>query len=677
MDKKRPVWHRGELQLQQHAGVAEHMAEVGQRVVRDYMPDQHRTFFAQLPFVVVGSVDADGNAWATLLEGPPGFLSSPVPEALDIRAHLHTGDPAAAGFQPGAAIGLLGIELHTRRRNRLNGVLSAHNGDLRLRVEQSFGNCPRYIPLRDAHFERDPTLPFVGETEVLATLDPAARALIAAAETFYVATYAEQQVDVSHRGGKAGFVRVDEDGLLTIPDFNGNLFFSTLGNILLNGQAGLLWTDDATGDVLQMTGDAEVILDAPEIAAFEGAERLWTFRARRIVRRRAALALRWTARSEGTSPEVLLTGDWQTARDRVRAAAQASAWRRYTVTRIVDESPTIRSFHLQPSDGADLLPHLAGQHLPIRVTLPGDSKPTIRTYTLSVAPADGFYRISVKREGAVSQYLHQHLATGDSLEARAPAGTFTLDTTTSRPTVLLAAGVGITPMLAMLRHALLADPHQPRPLYLLQAARTRDELAFSAEISTLLAHSSTGKHWRILSQPGEARQGIDFDWAGRIDMALLTQVLPFNDYDFYLCGPAQFTQMLYDGLRAYNIADHRIHAEAFGPSSLQRTAETATDAAPPLPAARDAVPIRFMGSLKEARWTPESGSLLALAEARGLSPEYGCRAGHCGTCKTPLLKGKVTYLSPPSASVAEDEVLLCCAQPAAQGNEEEGIWLGL
>ena len=130
--------------------------------------------------------------------------------------------------------------------------------------------------------------------------------MIAAADAFFVATYADRedrrQVDVSHRGGKAGFVRIAEDGTLTIPDFNGNLFFSTLGNILLNGKAGLVFIDYASGDMLQMTGDAEVILDSPEIAAFQGAERLWTFRPRRIVRRPGALALRWSFREDGWSP---------------------------------------------------------------------------------------------------------------------------------------------------------------------------------------------------------------------------------------------------------------------------------------------------------------------------------------------------------------------------------------
>ncbi|MCW6031780.1 pyridoxamine 5'-phosphate oxidase family protein [Pantoea sp. JK] len=680
MSKKLSVWHQGEIALQQQAGVAERMADVGQRVIRHHMPDQHRDFYAQLPFIVAGSVDAHGDAWATLLEGQPGFIFSPNASTLDIEARPHQGDPAAAGMQDGAPVGLLGIELHTRRRNRMNGVLQTIGGGFRVQVEQSFGNCPRYIQLRDFHYARDPAEPYRGEVETLSALDDAAHATIAAADTFYVATYAERQVDASHRGGKAGFVRVSEDGLMTIPDFNGNLFFNTLGNIHQNGKAGLLFVDYASGDTLQLSGDAEVILDSPEIAAFQGAERLWTFRPRRIVRRRAALALRWLTPPDGIAPSSLMTGDWQTADERLRAADLASRWRPFKVIKVVDESATIRSFHLVPDDGAGLLPHLAGQHLPIRLQLPGTDKPLMRAYTLSVAPSENFYRISVKRDGVVSCYLHDHLHTGDTLEARAPAGDFTLDASEPRPAVLLAAGVGITPMLAMLRHLIYEGVRKQRlrPTFLFQSARSKAERPFVRELDPLLAaaHGAV-KLVRVLSQTADAEADVDYDFAGRIDMALLSRVLPFNDYDFYLCGPPQFTQALYDGLRTLNIADDRIHAEAFGPSSLQRSRDVVAEEKPLLPVATQSVPVKFMDSRKEARWTPDAGSLLELAEARGLSPAYSCRAGHCGSCKTKLLQGAVTYPTPPSAQVADDEVLICCARPAQQEGEVQVIQLAL
>ncbi|GJD92173.1 Flavohemoprotein [Methylobacterium hispanicum] len=670
---KSSPWHPGEKAIQQQVGVAERMEQVGRRVVRDFMPDQHRAFYEQIPFIVAGSVDGRGDAWATLVAGGPGFIASPTPTTLDIAVRPDPSDPASAGLRDGDAIGLLGIELHTRRRNRVNGLIrAAADGVLNFAVDQSFGNCPLYIQLRDFAFVRDPREPFSGTVEENAGLDADARAIVEGADTFFVASYAERdgrrQVDVSHRGGKAGFVRVAEDGTLTVPDFAGNLFFATLGNILLNGRAGLVFADFETGDLLQMTGDAEVVLSSPEIAAFQGAERLWTFRPRRVVRRRGALPLRWTFQADGWSPNSLMTGDWHAAADRLRAADLATQWRPFTVTKIVDESRAIRSFHLQPADGSGLIPHQAGQHLPIRVPLPGADKPVIRTYTLSVAPSDAVYRISVKRDGTVSGHLHDTLRVGDLVEGRAPAGSFTIDAHAKRPAVLLAGGIGITPLLAMLRHLVFEGLRTRgiRPTTLVQAARSKEERPFDREVAELAAAAGSAvRVVRVLSAPGDAVAGVDYDVAGRIDMALLARVLPFGDYDFYLCGPTAFTQALYDGLRDLNVADDRIHAETFGPSSLVRSVPADAEAATLPRASTEPVPVAFLNASKEARWVPGSGSLLELAEARGLSPEFSCRTGTCGTCRTKLLKGAVTYAKAPTAPRADDEVLICSATPAA------------
>lgn len=320
------IWHEGEKALQSAYGVAGRMEEIGHHIIRDAMPDQHRTFYAQLPFLVAGSVDPRGDAWATFFAGRPGFVRSPTPTTLEIAARRDPGDPASEGMQAGDAIGLLGIEFHTRRRNRVNGLLDHVSEEvLGFTVDQSFGNCPKYIQQRDYAFVRDPEVTPTGQREESDRIGAEARAMIEAADTFFVASYADRedrrQVDVSHRGGRPGFVRVDASGLLTIPDFSGNLFFNTLGNILLNGKAGLVFVDFERGDVLQITGDAEIDLRSPEIASFEGAERLWRVRPRRVVLRRDALPLRWTFEANGWSPFSLHTGDWaQAARRHDRVA---------------------------------------------------------------------------------------------------------------------------------------------------------------------------------------------------------------------------------------------------------------------------------------------------------------------------------------------------------------------
>lgn len=666
-------WHEGELTLQRSVGAVDMMTSVGQRqLARNWMPDQHREFYAQLPFVVLGAVDRQGDVWATLRTGKPGFMSSPDPQTLQIDLKPQPNDPAQEGMGEGAAIGMLGIELHTRRRNRMNGnIRRLLDHGLEISVSQAYGNCPRYINLRQYSFVREQA----GDVRHLVATDPLARRLITAADSFYIATYVERdgerQVDASHRGGKPGFVRMDEDGTLTIPDFSGNLFFNTLGNILLNPRAGLIFVDFKTGDLLQMTGSAQVLLDDPEIAAFQGAERLLRFKPQRVVYRQAAIPLRWKDQSAGDSPNSLMTGSWEQAAERLQAEALRTHWRPLRVVRVVDESHNIRSFYLQAADGAGVPRFDAGQHLPVRISLEGQKTPLIRTYSVSSAPSDDFLRISVKRDGLVSSHLHDRIEVAQQIEARAPQGHFTVQAAERRPLVLLAAGVGVTPLLSMLREVVYQGLRMSRmrPVWLVQSARTVADLAFREEIDELVKRAAGKvKVLRLVSQPPTDGAGQGYDATGRIDVELLKQLLALDDYDYYLCGPGSFTQSLYDGLRKLRIPDDRIHAETFGPSTLVRDAEVSVPAAPQVPASSESVKILFASSGKEARWEPGSGTLLELAEARGLSPEFSCRGGSCGTCKTRLSQGQVHYLNSPAEPVAEDEVLICCAVPA-QGSE--------
>ncbi|WP_338583950.1 pyridoxamine 5'-phosphate oxidase family protein [Pseudomonas sp. MAG733B] len=669
---ERSPWHAGEIQLQAHVGVSERMEVLGRRVIRDHMPDQHRTFYAQLPFMLYGAVDADGNPWASVLEGNAGFVQSSEPRLLQFSSKPVADDPAQLG--DGAAIGLLGIELHTRRRNRINGHVGAmtENG-FAVTVDQSYGNCPQYIQLRQ--FRSVPLAdPETRPAQHFNELDDAAKATIAEADTFFVASYVDvdgvRSVDVSHRGGQSGFVQV-EGNRLTIPDFAGNLFFNTLGNLLVNPRAGLLFIDFNTGDLLHLSGRTEIILEGPQVEAFQGAERLWTFHVEHVVRRPAALALRW--RFDGVSPTSLLTGTWEQAAARLQAKALGDQWRPLRVVRIEAESHHIRSIYMEPADGAGLPLFQAGQHLPLRFNIDGEVH--IRTYSLSSAPSDDFFRISVKRDGRVSSHLHDHISVGDLLEARAPQGHFTVAPHERRPLVLLAAGVGITPLLSMLREVVYQGlrTRRIRPTLFLQSSRTLADQPFRSEVDRLLEDAGDAvKVVRLLSQPEpDAREGEDFDLTGRIDVARLSEMLEVEDYDqldFVLCGPGSFTQALYDGLRELDIRDARIHAETFGPSTLRRLPDPDAVVIEQPPAATTSVPVVFERSAKEARWQPDGGSLLELAESRGLHPEFSCRGGSCGTCKTRLISGQVNYPQPPAEVPDEGHVLICCAIPA-QGSQ--------
>lgn len=310
------TFHEGELALQQAAGSMARLAEVGPRVIRDHMPEQHREFFAQLPFLIAGSVDAQGQPWASVLMGAPGFVASPDARRLVVSAKPLPHDPLQETLVDGAAIGLLGIEPHTRRRNRLNGHVTHLRPDaFTVQVDQSFGNCPKYIQARKP--ELADRWPEPSAANRLDALDAASRQMIAAADTFFFATAHPMAgrseapafgVDVSHRGGKPGFVRADDDSVLTVPDFIGNFFFNTLGNLAVNPRCGLLFMDFETGDLLYLAARGEVVTDAREVQAFQGAQRLLRLKVTSALRVTAGLPLRWSEAQP--SPALAGTGSW-------------------------------------------------------------------------------------------------------------------------------------------------------------------------------------------------------------------------------------------------------------------------------------------------------------------------------------------------------------------------------
>lgn len=312
-----PAFHEGERAVQARLGVEERLAQIGSQVIRDFMPEQHRAFFEQLPFLIAGTVDADGQPWASVLAHPPGFIRSPDPKHLVVRAQPLEGDPLKGTLADGASIGLLGIEPQTRRRNRMNGVLrEVGAAGFTVELSQSFGNCPKYIQAREPVYVERPSSDRSVVHEA-AQLDAAARRMVAGADTLFIATaYAGDGaqagraggVDVSHRGGRPGFVRVDEDGTLTMPDFVGNFFFNTLGNIAVNPRAGLLFIDFDNGDLLYLAVHADIIWEGAELDAFPGAQRLLRFRVLSMKRVEASLPLRW-GRAE-LSPALQATGVW-------------------------------------------------------------------------------------------------------------------------------------------------------------------------------------------------------------------------------------------------------------------------------------------------------------------------------------------------------------------------------
>ncbi len=320
------IFHAGERAIQARSERGRAVEAFSRRAIRPSMPEQHRSFFRQLPFLVVGSVDRNGWPWASMVAGNPGFISTPNPTELTVGAAPLQQDPLTQNIATNQPVGLLGIELSTRRRNRMNGRISANGpGGFSVSVDLSFGNCPRYIQTRDVKFIRDPAAKSARTSaRQFTTLDAQARAAIAQSNSFFVASQAPTQndpitqgVDVSHRGGQSGFVRVEGD-TLTVPDYSGNFLFNTLGNFLLNPKAGLIFPNYDTGDLLMLTGLVEILWeDHPEVLAFDGAERAWKFTLDQGVLFEDGLPFR--AEFDEYSPNSLMTGNWPDTEARLKA----------------------------------------------------------------------------------------------------------------------------------------------------------------------------------------------------------------------------------------------------------------------------------------------------------------------------------------------------------------------
>lgn len=292
-------FHCGEQILQERAGVRERMERFGRQVIHDHLPEQHRAFYRQLPFVLVGHADKEGRPWASILFNQPGFISTSDPHEMKINTSPVAGDPLANALHSGTHLGLLGIELSTRRRNRVAAQIARVSNDvIELRVAQAFGNCPQYIQRREL-VSVDPQIIPAPVVEYISDLSDKTRRLIESSDTFFVASYKHSDsgqrsdgADVSHRGGKPGFIRIDGN-TLTIPDYRGNNHFNTLGNFHETPKAGLLFVDFEHGHLLTLTGRVEVQWESSETKYFSGAERLWTFHLDHGFYQKNVLPLRW------------------------------------------------------------------------------------------------------------------------------------------------------------------------------------------------------------------------------------------------------------------------------------------------------------------------------------------------------------------------------------------------
>jgi len=350
----------------------------------------------------------------------------------------------------------------------------------------------------------------------------------------------------------------------------------------------------------------------------------------------------------------------------VAAQTAAPGFRPLRVSRIDREGVDVISLALQPTDGRPLTTPLPGQFVVLRLRLKPDGSPLFRSYSLSGPPSDVQYRVSVKVEpnGAAGTYLNRNVRTDDVLDVSEPRGSFTLQPGDG-PVVLLSAGIGATPVLAML-HALAASA-TPREVWWLHAARDGKSQSFATEARQLLGKLARGRSQVCYSRPtADDQQGRDYDANGRLGMKVLDQLGVPRDGDFYICGPSSFLADLRTGLTASGVAADRIHSELFsgGPSLLPGVIATAVRA-PHEPAGTLGTGplVSFARSGIAVRWRRDDQSLLELAEACDVPVRWSCRTGVCHNCESGLISGTVTYQPDPLDSPADGNVLICCSRP--------------
>ena len=265
------IFHAGERAVQDRAGVPTDWHHRAARAIRATMSNQHQAFFESLPVLFVGLRDMRGRPWATICPLPAGAQATHT--RLKARTHPVLAETLGLDLRPGSKAAVLGLDFATQRRNRMNGtVITATEGILSIDVEQSYGNCPKYIRTRDMRLPVAPLPPAEG-THV-AINDAAVRRIIAQADTFFIATHANDGSDVSHRGGNPGLLHQNADGSLSFPDYAGNRYFNTLGNIDVCGRAGLFIPDFASGEAVLLTGRAAIDWSPTRAAEFERAERV-------------------------------------------------------------------------------------------------------------------------------------------------------------------------------------------------------------------------------------------------------------------------------------------------------------------------------------------------------------------------------------------------------------------
>ena len=345
-----------------------------------------------------------------------------------------------------------------------------------------------------------------------------------------------------------------------------------------------------------------------------------------------------------------------------------NGFRKFQIVSKEQETKDITSFYLAPHDGKELPGFLPGQYLTFQITIPSQPHPVVRCYSLSDSPFHpDRYRVSIKRvpsprdnptapPGLISNYFHDSLKENDIVDVKAPSGHFYLNMTQKTPVVLLAGGVGITPVLSMLNA--ITEMGSKREIWFFLGVRNKSEHVMKEHLEMVARENENVNLNVFYSAPTETDVlNEDYHAKGRVNVENIKPLLPSNNFDYYICAPPPMVKDLTADLAAWGVPKKNIHFEAFGPATVKKCK--------PAPSEENAVKIdiNFSKSGKKLVWDAKSASLLDFAEANGIPIDSGCRAGNCGTCLTAIKTGKVDLVGEPGSVPEAGSCLACISVP--------------
>jgi uncharacterized protein len=363
---------------------------------------------------------------------------------------------------------------------------------------------------------------------------------------------------------------------------------------------------------------------------------------------------------------------------RVEVAAQSAraskaipdwnGWRSFRVAAIIDEAHDVKSFYFVPVDGRPLSPFAPGQYLTFRLSAANERAPLVRCYSLSDRSRQDYYRATIKRvrapseklglpPGRGSSFFHDHVHVGDTLDVRAPAGTFLIDPLAVEPIVLLGAGIGVTPLVSMLEEIVHAG--RPREVHVLFGFRSSADHPFKDRLASLAEANPNIRLHVSYSAPRDADVIYrDYNHRGRLTLERIREVLPSNNYRFYVCGPGPLMESLVPALWNWGVPESHVHYEAFGPASVKSVGIGA--------GAKSAIKcnVRFELANRTVAWDGSFTSLLEFGEAAGVTMPSGCRAGSCGECMLAIRSGAIEPIKQPGIDVPTGHCLTCISVPA-------------